>query len=129
MPGRFLGVAAEPVNAREAARRWARVWEENWRRHDAAAIVALYSDGARFRSHPFRPPEPPGDYVGRVFADERSTEPWFGEPLVDGDRAAVEWEATTHLTDGTVEHLRGVSLLRFDEAGRVVEQRDFWNRE
>jgi hypothetical protein len=50
----------------------------------------------------------------------------FGEPIVDGDRAAVEWSAETTLKDGGTENLAGVSLLRFDEDGLVVEQRDFW---
>jgi hypothetical protein len=29
-------------------------------------------------------------------------------------------------TDGSVETVAGTSLLRFDEGGRVVEQRDAW---
>jgi hypothetical protein len=45
---------------------------------------------------------------------------------VDGDRAAVPWNAQTTLTDGGTEDLDGVSLLRFDPEGFVVEQRDIW---
>jgi hypothetical protein len=45
---------------------------------------------------------------------------------VEGDRAVVEWRADTRLKDGGAEKLAGVSLLRFDENGLVVEQRDFW---
>jgi len=45
---------------------------------------------------------------------------------VDGDRAAVEWSAETRLKDGSTEKLAGVSLIRFDADGLVVEQRDFW---
>jgi hypothetical protein len=45
--------------------------------------------------------------------------------VVDGDRAAVEWSAETRLRDGGAEKLAGVSLLRFDADGLVVEQRDF----
>jgi len=45
---------------------------------------------------------------------------------VEGDRAACEWSATTKLKDGGTEELAGVSLLRFDDAGLVIEQRDFW---
>ena len=44
----------------------------------------------------------------------------------DGDRAAVPWNAQTMLTDGGTEDLVGVSLLRFDPEGLVVEQRDIW---
>jgi hypothetical protein len=32
----------------------------------------------------------------------------------------------TRLKDGGAERLAGVSLLRFDFEGLVVEQRDFW---
>ena len=111
---------------RDAARRWAHTWERGWRAHDSAEIIALYADGAHFRSHPFREPEVPRAYIERVLAEEESAECAFGEPLVDGDRAAVEWRAQTRLRDGGEETLVGVSLLRFDEHGLVVEQRDVW---
>jgi len=115
------------VDTRAAARRWAETWERGWRALDPSEIVALYDEGALFLSSPFRPPEPPRDYVERVFGEEESAECDFGEPAIDGDRAAVEWCATTRLRDGGGEKLAGVSLLRFDGEGRVVEQRDFWN--
>jgi hypothetical protein len=59
-------------------------------------------------------------------AEEASAECEFGEPIVDGDRGAVGWSAETKLKDGSSEKLAGVSLLRFDEDGLVIEQRDFW---
>ena len=39
--------------------------------------------------------------------------------------AAVPWRAQTKLTDGGTEDLAGVSLLRFDTDGLVVEERDY----
>jgi hypothetical protein len=45
---------------------------------------------------------------------------------VEDDRAAIEWSAETRLEDGGTERLAGVSLLRFDPDGLVIEQRDFW---
>lgn len=115
-----------PVETREAAIHWARTWERGWREHDAAAIVRLYADGAFFQSHPFREHEVARVYVERVFAEEESAECAFGEPIVDADRAAVEWRGRTRLRDGGKEDLVGVSLLRFDADGLVVEQRDVW---
>jgi hypothetical protein len=112
------------VDTREAARRWATTWERGWRAHDADAIKALYADGVDWLQHPFRPPDP--DYVDRVFAEEESAECEFGEPIVDGDRAAVAWSGRTKLVAGGTEDLVGVSLLRFDSHGLVVEQRDIW---
>ena len=113
------------VDTRQAARRWAEVWERGWSEHDAAAIEALYAAGALWQQHPFRDPEPA--YLGRVFDEEESARCQFGEPLVDGDQAAVYWSAQTRLTDGGSEDLAGVSLLRFRPDGLVTEHRDFWN--
>src|SRR5437763_2973750 len=111
---------------REAARRWATVWERAWKSHDVAAISALYAEDASFQSHPFRAPEPAPEYVGRVFADEASAEPRFSEPIVDGERVVVEWRAKVRLKDGGEEALVGVSLLRFNGEGLVLSQLDIW---
>jgi hypothetical protein len=112
------------VNTREAAQRWADVWERGWRKHDANAIAALYADGAFWQQHPFREPEP--GFLVRVFDEEESAACEFGTPIVDGDRAAVPWSAQTKLVDGGTEDLVGVSLLRFDANGLIVEHRDVW---
>jgi SnoaL-like protein len=112
------------VDSREAAQRWAEVWARGWREHDTDAIDALYAGSAFWQQHPFREPEP--GYVARVFAEEQYARCEFGEPIVDGDRAAVTWSAQTSLVDGGTEDLVGVSLLRFDGDGLVVEQRDIW---
>jgi ketosteroid isomerase-like protein len=113
------------MDTREAARRWADVWERGWREHDAGAIGALYAEDALWQQHPFRDPEP--GYLARVFEEEESAQCEFGTPLVDGDQAAVSWTAQTRLVNGGTENLAGVSLLRFRADGQVVEHRDFWN--
>ena len=89
-------------------------------------MAALYADGAVFHSHPFRESQPPGEYAAWAFADQAHLDFRFGEPLVDADRAAVEWWAVITSTSGEVETLAGVSLLRFAGDGRVAEQRDVW---
>jgi hypothetical protein len=111
------------VDTREAAQRWADVWERGWREHDLDAIAALYADGALWQQNPFRDPEP--GYLARVFEEEESADCEFGTPIVDGDAAAVRWSARTKLVHGGSEDLAGVSLLRFDANGLVVEHRDF----
>ena len=100
------------------------MWERGWREHDRAAIEALYAEGAYWQQHPFRDPDP--GYLARVFGEEESAECEFGAPIVEGDRAAVTWSGRTKLRDGGSEDLIGVSLLRFDDEGLVVEQRDIW---
>ncbi len=116
------------MDSRAAAERWRRTWARGWHAHDAEAILDLYADGAHFQSHPFRDPQAPRDYVEPTLGAEAWTDCEFREPVVDGDRAAVEWHAEVKLKDGGLEKLAGVSLLRFDADGLVVEQRDFWAR-
>jgi len=120
------GVYDRGMDTREAAQRWADVWERGWREHDAVGITALYAEGAFWKQHPFRDPEP--DYLARVFAEEESAQCQFGTPIVDGDQAAVPWNAQARLADGGTENLAGVSLLRFSDDGLVLEERDFWNQ-
>ena len=62
-----------------------------------------------------------------AFADQAAAECRFGEPVSSGDRAAVDWWATITSSDGSVETLAGTSLLRFQDNGLVVEQRDVWS--
>jgi hypothetical protein len=112
------------MDIREAAQRWADTWQRGWQEHDADAIGALYADSASWTQHPFREPE--AGYLARVFDEEESSRCEFETPIVDGDRAAVSWRAQTTLVDGGAEDLVGVSLVRFDEDGLVVEQRDVW---
>jgi hypothetical protein len=113
------------MDTRQAAQRWADVWERGWEEHDEAAIAALYVEGALWQQHPFRDPE--AGFLARVFSEEESAQCQFGLPIVDGDQAAVPWAAQTRLLDGGSEDLAGVSVLRFDAQGQVLEHRDYWN--
>jgi SnoaL-like domain len=90
------------------------------------AIAALYAANAAFHSHPFRDRQGPEEYVVWAFADQAEAECRFGEPVVGGDRAAVDWWGVITSRDGSVETVAGTSLLRFDGDGLVLEQRDAW---
>ena len=114
------------MDTRAAAERWRDVWARGWREHDADSILGLYAPSATQRSHPFRETVAPADYIVPTLEAEESAECRFEDPIVDGDRAVVEWSAETRLKDGGTEKLAGVSLLRFDAEGLVIEQRDFW---
>lgn len=116
------------METRAAAERWAKEWALGWREHDARRIAALYADDALFRSAPFRDLDDPRRYAGWAFADEDAVECRFGEPIVAGDRAIVEyWAVVT--SGGNHETLAGIALLRFGPDGRVVGQRDYWHME
>jgi len=109
------------------ASRWARVWERAWRERDPEPIGALYAEGCVFRTYPFREAEDPLAYVRRELPLEADVDARFGRPIVEGDRAAVEWWATL-VEDGEEITLAGFSWLRFDGDGLVAEQRDYWAR-
>ena len=117
------------MHAAAAALRWAEVWERGWPAADADAIAGLYADGALFLSSPFRPHQPPREYVAWAFGEQSAAVCRFGTPVVDGDRAAVDWWAVVTDGAGVDETLAGTSLLRFDRDGLVVEQRDVWAAE
>ncbi|MDQ2969184.1 MAG: nuclear transport factor 2 family protein [Actinomycetota bacterium] len=109
-----------------AARAWVDAWDRAWRAKDETELAPVYGDDVVYRSHPDRDPQPPLDYARAAFADEGDDlELWWGEPLVAGNRAAVEWWAA--LTEsGELVTLAGTSWLTFGDDGRVVEQHDYW---
>jgi ketosteroid isomerase-like protein len=88
------------MDTETAARRWADTWSNAWPQRDAEAIAALYADTA-------------------VHHSTR-----FGPPVASGSRAAVEWWASW-TEQGQELTYAGVSVLRFDDQGQVVEHRDY----
>jgi ketosteroid isomerase-like protein len=120
-----------PVDAKSAVSRWIADWSQGWRDHDPSLIAPLYADDALFVSEPFREPRRGGAgaaaYAEWAFADEQQVELWFSEPLVADDGAAVRYWAIVRDRSGKDTTLAGISYLRFDGKGRVVEQRDHWN--
>jgi ketosteroid isomerase-like protein len=119
------------IEATDAARRWAAVWKSAWEARDTDAIIALYHPEAVFSTQPFRTPylgqAGVREYVSQAFAEEQDVRAWVGQPVVDGDRATIEWWAA--LTEKGAEiTLAGTSVLKFDADGLVTEQRDTWNQ-
>ena len=95
------------------ARRWAERYQQAWEAGDPDAAAALYAPDCVFRSAPFREPEPPIDYTRRVFPEARAEGVHFGEPVEEGDRAAVEWWATLVLIDSEEQPIAGCSKASF----------------
>jgi ketosteroid isomerase-like protein len=114
------------VDTEAAVRAWIKAWDDAWRAKDATPLAAVYADDAVFRSHPFRDPQPPLEYARGAFAEEgEELELWWSEPLVSGDRAAVEYWAVLTENNELVS-LAGIATLRFGADGRVAEQHDYW---
>jgi len=111
------------------AERWVDAWFRAWSGHDVGALEPVYADGEVQRPEPFRERMVPRAYAEWAFADEESVEVWFAEPRVEdaGTAAACEWWAISRTSDGSTETLAGVSLLCFDAAGRVLDERDYWS--
>lgn len=119
------------MDTMEAARRWAETWKRAWEAQDTDAVVALYHPEALLSTQPFRVAylrrAGVREYVSQAFAEEEAVRAWVGSPIVEGDRAAIEWWATL-LENGVETTLAGTSVLRFGNDGLVIEQRDTWNQ-
>jgi ketosteroid isomerase-like protein len=117
------------MDAGSAARAWADTWSRAWPARDADAIADLYAPGAAYRSHPFRQPmagrSGAREYALSVFGEEEDIKCWFGDPIVSGRRAAVEWWAAFR-SGGKQWTLAGTSVLRFAADGKVAEHCDYW---
>jgi hypothetical protein len=114
------------MDTETAAQIWADTWTRAWPERDAEAIASLYSDGALYRSNAFGPPDSALGYLTRVIPSEEAIECWFGNPIVSGDRAAVPWWGIWTEDEHDVTYA-GVTLLRFNHDGKVVDHRDYHN--
>ena len=119
------------MDAVAAARRWADTWQREWPNAAVDALWALYHPDVQYAVEPFRDVIHGAPdlrrYFADVFAEETDLTAWIGAPIVEGQRASIEWWATL-LENGEPVSIVGTSTLRFDAAGLVVEQRDTWNQ-
>jgi hypothetical protein len=111
-----------------SAERWIDAWCRAWTEHDPEVLAPVYAPGRVQRSEPFRDRAEPRAYAAWAFADEEEAEVWFATPALETvDGATCEWWAISRDRSGGFVTLAGVSVLRFDADGRVVEQRDYWS--
>lgn len=115
----------QPQGLAGRAQRWADAYAAAWRAGDAEAAAELFTEDCVMRSHPFRPIEDARAYTRQAFAIEEGREVWFGLPVVDGDRASVEYWCAM-VEDGKEVTLAGHCLLRLGPDGRCAELRDYW---
>jgi len=108
---------------------WIDAYADAWRSRDADAVVTLFSDGAVYRSSAFREPAVGHDgihaYWTSATATQSDAELRMGEPVVAGDRAAVEWWMVMR-DGGELVTLPGCLVLRFAPDGRCEELREYW---
>ena len=113
-------------------RDWIDAYRRAWEQNDAELLLTLFTEDASYRSAPFREPMRGHDairgYWARAAGTQRGVEVRLGEPLADGDAAAVEWWATLEDKDGLVT-LPGCLLLQFAPDGRCFDLREYWHVE
>jgi ketosteroid isomerase-like protein len=109
---------------------WLAGYRRAWEEADTAAVLGLFTEDASYRSHPLRPAHAGHDgiaaYWTRVTTDESGVRVRFGDPIVDGDRVAVEWWTTMH-EGGRPVTVAGCLLLRFAADGRCQALRECWH--
>jgi nuclear transport factor 2 (NTF2) superfamily protein len=121
-------MAPPPMTFEEWLGRYGRAWRER----DDAAVAELFTANAVYRSHPFREAhvgrEAIRAYWRRATGKQEDVDLRFGEPIVAGRRAAVEWWAQ-YREGGKDVKLAGILYLRFVPDGRCEELREAWHEE
>jgi ketosteroid isomerase-like protein len=109
---------------------WLNGYRRAWEQADIPAVLALFSPEASYRSHPLRPPHAGHDgisaYWTRATADQQDVRVRFGDPILDGDRVAVEWWTTMRAAGDPIT-LVGCLFLTFTSGGRCSALREYWN--
>jgi uncharacterized protein (TIGR02246 family) len=116
--------------ARTDIRAWIEAYGRAWRERDPDAVVAIFTEDAIYRSSPFREPHVGSDgiraYWERVTSGQESLDLSFGTPLVQENRAAVEWWAIVEQA-GEETTFPGILMLSFAPDGRCEELRECWH--
>ena len=111
---------------------WIAAYGRAWVGRDPEAAAALFSEDAVYRSSPLREPQTGSDairgYWTRATSTQEELDLRFGEPVVEGNKAVVEWWAVMR-DEGAWITLPGALLLRFAEDGRCEELREYWHVE
>ena len=99
---------------------------------DPEAVVALFSEDARYYETPFLPPARGHDGVRDYWANatRKQSDVSFSYEVVSlfGDRGIARWWAEfTRVSSGTRAALDGIFLLEFDNEGLCRELREWWH--
>jgi uncharacterized protein (TIGR02246 family) len=110
---------------------WIEAYARAWHERDADAVVTIFTEDAVYRSSPFREPHVGSDgiraYWERVTSGQQGLDLRFGAPVVEGNRAAVEWWAIVE-EQGEATTYPGILMLSFAPDGRCEELRECWHQ-
>jgi hypothetical protein len=111
------------------AHQWLERLSSAWRDRDPEAVGDLFTSGAIYHSHPFQAPLRGRAEITQYWASATSSpaeiEVTFGNPLVDGDRMAVEWWSVIDEGGRPTTDAGGLFLTFVD--GRCSTLREYWN--
>ena len=109
---------------------WLEGYRKAWVDRDPEAAAALFTEDSKYREEPYKDAFAGSEGVRQYWTDVTATQSditlRWGDPVIDGDRTAVEWWVT--LTNGgTPVTLAGSMTLLFSEDGRCRELREYWH--
>jgi ketosteroid isomerase-like protein len=111
---------------------WIEAYGRAWREKDADGVLRLFTEDAVYRSSPFREPsvghEGVRAYWKEATAEQEGLDLRFGEPVLEGNRAAVEWWAVVREHGKEITY-PGILVLRFAADGRCEELRECWHEQ
>ena len=112
-----------------AGQNWLSRLGQAWLNRDAAVAADLFTEDATYHAHPFQLPlqgrEAIAGYWASATQNQTSIDVTFGEPLVAGDRMAVEWWSVTEANGRKSTDVGGLFLTFAGE--RCSDLREYWN--
>lgn len=109
---------------------WLEGYRAAWEQRDPEAAAALFTDDTSYREQPYQEPfrgrSGVRDYWAGVTATQEDVKFSYGTPVVDGNRAAVEWWVTMR-NGGADVTLAGGFMLTFDGSGLCSDFREYWH--
>jgi len=117
------------ANLAQRLRAWVEAYVAAWSSNDPAAIGALFTQDAAYRTEPYSTPWRGRDEIVRRWLDRRD-EPGEAEfrchPVaVDPDVAVIQGETVYHRPPHTYSNLW---VIRLDAEGRCTEFTEWWMR-
>ncbi len=118
------------MTSKEEVIEWSEAYRVAWEERNSEAASSLFTEGASYRSNIYEKPNKGRIGVAQYWSEVTSVQSHvgvrMGTPLVDGDRAAVEFWTTMNIEDKPVT-LSGCLLLRFADEGLCSDLREYWN--
>lgn len=111
--------------------RWAEAYRRAWEMADSQAAATLFAENGTYRNDIYQDQPNQGragvaEYWSTVTASQSEANVRMGTPVIDGNRAVVEFW-TTMMVEGEPVTLAGALLLDFDDDGLCTALREYYN--